>query len=181
DFLMGFPSGSQGTQLLDWSRQRDTYVGSYFQDDWKVSPRLTLNMGIRYDLYTQPIDYRDRGGLFNVRTGKYALPGKDGFSRAIVNGDHNNWAPRFGLAYSASRKLTIRSGFGVFFARREMNQEVTQFGGNIPNTPSIIFPSVSATGTVTPPVTISSPLIAQPSDPTLSQFTPTSPLSVLVR
>jgi hypothetical protein len=181
DFLMGFPSGTQGTQLLDWSRQRDTYIGSYFQDDWKFSPKLTINWGLRYELYTQPIDYRDRGGLFNVITGRYALPGKDGFSRAIVNGDHNNWAPRFGLAYSATSKLTIRTGFGVFYSRREMNQEVTQFGGNIPNTPSITFPSVSASGTLTPPVTLSSPLIAQPSDPTLSNFTPAQPLSTLVR
>ena len=181
DFLMGFPSGSQGTQLLDWSRQRDSYVGTYFQDDWKVSRKLTLNLGIRYELYTQPIDLRDRGGLFNPITGQYALPGKNGFSRAIVAGDHNNWAPRFGFAYSASRKLTVRSGFGVFFSRREMNQEVTQFGGNIPNTPAIVFPSISASGTVTPPLTLSSPLVTLPSDPTLSGFTAAAPFSTLIR
>ena len=181
DFLMGYPSGTQGTQLLDWSRQRDSYVGLYFQDDWKLTPRLTLNFGVRYELYTQPIDARDRGGLFDARTGRIQLPGKDGYSRAIVAGDHNNWAPRFGFAWDAMRKLTVRSGIGVFYSRREMNQEVTQFGGNIPNTPTIVFPSVSATGTVTPPVTISTPLVAQPSDPTLSSFTPQSPLSVLLR
>jgi hypothetical protein len=181
DFLMGYPSATQGTQLLDWSRQRDIYVGTYFQDDWKVTPKLTLNLGFRYELYTQPIDARDRGGLFDARTGQVAIPGKNGFSRAIVNGDHNNWAPRLGFAYSVSRRLTIRSGAGIFYGRREQNQEVTQFGGNIPNTPTIIFPSVSATGTVTPPITLSSPLAAQPSNPTLSNFTPSAPLSVLVR
>ena len=51
DFLMGYPSNTDGKQLLDWARQRDLYVGSYFQDDWKISPRLTINFGIRYDLY----------------------------------------------------------------------------------------------------------------------------------
>ena len=181
DFLMGFPSGTQGTQLLDWSRQRDSYVGMYFQDDWKVSRKLTLNWGIRYELYTQPIDLRDRGGLFNVSTGQYTLPGKNGFSRAIVAPDHNNFAPRFGFAYSASRKLTVRSGFGVFYARREMNQEVTQFGGNIPNTPALVFPSISASGTVTPPLTLSTPLTVLPSDPTLSNFTAAAPFSTLIR
>ncbi len=181
DFLMGFPSATQGTQLLDWSRQRDIYVGGYFQDDWKVSSRLTVNMGIRYELYTQPIDQRDRGGLLDVRTGRIQIPGQNSYSRAIVNGDHNNWAPRLGFAYSPKRQLTIRGGTGLFYSRREQNQEVTQFGGNIPNTPTIVFPSVSASGTVTPPVTFSTPLVAQPSDPTLSNFTPQRPLSVLIR
>jgi outer membrane receptor protein involved in Fe transport len=181
DFLFGFPSASQGTQLLDWSRQRDVYVGGYIQDDWKVTSRLTLNLGLRYELYTQPIDARDRGGLLDVRTGRIQLPGKDGFSRAIVDGDHNNWAPRIGIAYNPLRKLTLRTGFGVFYARREQNQEVTQFGGNIPNIPSIVFPSISASGTVTPPVTLSTPLTVLPSDPTLSNFTPQSPFSALTR
>lgn len=181
DFLMGFPSGTQGTQLLDWSRQRDVYVGGYVQDDWKVNSRLTLNVGLRYELYTQPIDARDRGGLLDARTGRIQLPGQDGYSRAIVRGDHNNWAPRFGFAYNPRQRFTVRGGAGVFYARREQNQEVTQFGGNIPNTPTIVFPSVSASGTVTPPVTLSTPLVAQPSDPTLSNFTPQRPLSVLVR
>jgi hypothetical protein len=181
DFLMGFPSGTQGTQLLDWSRQRDVYVGAYFQDDWKVTPRLTINLGLRYELYTQPIDLRDRGGLFDARTGRIALPGKDGFSRAIVNGDHNNFAPRLGLAYNPTRKLTVRTGAGVFYARREQNQEVTQFGGNIPNVPSIVFPAISAGGTVTPPLTLSTPLVVQPSDPTLASFSPQNPLGQLIR
>ncbi len=181
DFLFGFPSSSQGTQLLDWSRQRDVYVGSYFQDDWKLSQSLTLNFGMRYELYTQPIDARDRGGLFNIRTGQMALPGKNGFTRAIVNGDHNNFAPRFGLAYTVTPKFTIRTGAGIFFSRREMNQEVTQFGGNVPNTPNLVFPPVSASGTITPPVNITTPLVALPSDPTFGSFTAARPLATLIR
>ena len=157
DFLMGFPSNTDGKQLLDWARQRDLYTGFYFQDDWKFSPRLTINAGIRYDLYTQPVDARDRGGLFDVATGHMALPGKNGFSRAIVQPDHNNWAPRLGLAYSATQKFTIRSGAGIFFGRREQNNGVTQIGANIPNTPTVLFPPISPTGTIAPPVTITRP------------------------
>lgn len=181
DFLLGYPSGTQGGQLLDWSRQRDLYAGFYFQDDWKVTPKLMLNMGIRYELYTQPVDARDRGGLFDIKTGKMALPGKNGYTRSMVDGDHNNWAPRLGIAYQATRKFTIRTGGGIFFARRDQNQQVTQFGGSIPNTPLVIFPVVSATGTISPPVTINTPLQIAPSDPTFATATAANPISYLIR
>ncbi len=181
DFLMGFPSNTDGKQLLDWARQRDLYAGFYFQDDWKISPRLTLNIGIRYDLYTQPVDSRDRGALFDARTGYMAPPGKDGFSRAIVRPDHNNWAPRLGFAYAASRKFTVRSGAGIFYSRREQNNGVTQIGANIPNTPAILFPVISATGTVTPPVTMNSPIVAGPTDPKFAGITADNPVSYTTR
>ena len=181
DFLFGYPSGTDGRQLLDWTRQRDFYAGLFVQDDWRISPRLTLNIGMRYDLYTQPVDARDRGGLFDLRTGKNALPGQDGFSRAIVSADHNNFAPRLGFAYSATSKLTVRSGAGIFFARKEQNQGVTQIGANIPNTPTVLFPVVSASGTLTPPVTISSPLQVAPSDPYFKGITAANPVSFNTR
>lgn len=181
DFLMGFPSGTQGGQLLDWARQRDLYVGFYFQDDWKVTSRLTVNVGVRYELYTQPVDARDRGGLFDMTTAKMALPGKNGYTRSIVDGDHNNWAPRLGLAYQASRKFTIRSGAGLFYSRRDQNQQVTQFGGGIPNTPLVVFPNVSASATVTPPVTINTPLQLGSTDPTFAGFSAQNPVSYLIR
>jgi hypothetical protein len=181
DFLMGYPSNTDGKQLLDWARQRDLYAGFYFQDDWKISSRLTLNLGIRYDLYTQPVDSRDRGALFDARTGFMALPGKDGFSRAIVRADHNNWAPRLGFAYAASRKFTIRSGAGIFYSRREQNNGVTQIGANIPNTPAILFPVISATGTIAPPVTLNSPIIAGQTDPKFAGITAANPVSYNTR
>jgi hypothetical protein len=177
DFMLGFPSAADGKQLLDWARQRDLYAGGFVQDDWKVSSRLTVNMGIRYDLFTQPVDARDRGALFNVATGQFVIPGTNGFSRSIVDGDHKDFGPRLGFAYSLSRKWTIRSGAGIFYTRKEQNQGVTQIGNNIPNTPALLFPTITASGTVTPPVTISTPVPVGPSDPTLKGYTPQNPLA----
>lgn len=181
DFLMGFPSTLQGTQMLDWGRHRWIYAAPYFQDDWKVTARLTLNLGIRYDLFTQPVDARDRGSLFDTRTGRFQLPGRDGFSRAIVNGDHNNIAPRFGFAWQVKPKLVVRGGYGMFYGLRDQNQETTQFSGNNPNTPDLTVPVVNAATTVAPPFTINSPIVATPSDVTLASFTPQRPFVRTIR
>lgn len=181
DFLMGFPSLIQGTQMLDWSRQRDLYLGIFFQDDWKVSSRLTLNLGVRYDLYTQPVDARDRGGLFDLDKKVFAIPGKDGYSRAIVDGDHNNIGPRVGFAYQLRRRIVLRGGYGAFYGLRDQNQEVTQLAGNNPNTPSLIAPVVSASKTVVPPYTLNTPVQAGPSSPNLDGFSAAAPLARTIR
>lgn len=181
DYLMGFPSLIQGTQMLDWGRQRDLYFGVFFQDDWKITQRLTLNLGLRYDLYTQPVDARDRGGLFDLDRVRFAVPGQDGYSRAIVDGDHNNIGPRVGFAYQMRRRWVLRGGYGIFYGLRDQNQEVTQIAGNNPNTPSLIAPVVTASRTVAPPFTINTPVQAGPSSATLDGFTAEAPLTRTIR
>lgn len=181
DFLMGFPAQLTGTQLLDWARLRDLYAGAYFQDDWKVSRRLTINMGIRYELYTEPVDAKNKGAIFNAVTAQFQVPGQNGFSDAIVKGHHLDFAPRLGFAYSVSSRLTVRGGAGVFYGPREANQQSTVFGANPPNAPTVISPSVSATNTVAPPITLTTPIQVGPTDPSLSTFTATNTLGLLIR
>jgi hypothetical protein len=178
DFLFGYQSVIQGGQLLDWARQRDLYAGFYVQDDWRATSKLVLNLGLRYDLFTQPVDARDRGGFFNRALARVVLPGEPGFSRAIVAGDHNNFAPRIGIAYSATSKFTVRLGGGMFYARRDQNPEVTMMGTNIPNTPLTAFPSVTPTATLVPPSTLANPTFRiLPSDPTFKEFSAQNPKS----
>lgn len=181
DFLLGYPSFVQGTPMLDWGRQRSMYNGLFVQDDWKVNKSLTLNLGLRYELFTQPVDARDLGSLFNVTTGQYALPGKGGYSRAIVDGDHNNFGPRAGFAWQATSKLVLRGGYGLFFGERDQNQQVTQFSGNLPNVPTVSLPTVSATQTVAPPFTINTPIRVVPTDPSLASFTAANPFVGTIR
>src|SRR3954452_12101667 len=73
DFLLGYPSFIQGTPMIDWGRQRSLYAGRVVQDDWKITKKLTVNIGLRYELFTQPVDARDLGSLFNILNGQYAL------------------------------------------------------------------------------------------------------------
>jgi hypothetical protein len=181
DYLYGFPVQREGAQMLDWGRQRDLYAGGFVQDDWKVSSRLTLNIGLRYELFTQPVDARDLGSLFDIETLTFALPGQNGYSRAIVDGDHNNWAPRVGFAYTWTNKWVVRGGYGFFYGNRDQNQQITAFGENNPNTPAVISPNITADGTVAPPITIGTPIEVSASPASLDGFTPQNPLSRTVR
>jgi hypothetical protein len=181
DFLLGYPSFIQGTPMLDWGRQRSTYTGFFVQDDWKITKNLTFNIGLRYELFTQPLDARDLGSLFNIANGQYALPGKGGYTRAIVDGDHNNIGPRAGFAWQASSKLVLRGGYGLFYGERDQNQQVTQFSGNLPNVPTVSLPNVSAAQTVAPPFTVNTPIKVVPTDPSLASFTPSNPFVGTIR
>jgi hypothetical protein len=181
DFLLGYPSEINGSPMLAEGRGLNAYVGLYTQDDWKVTNRLTLNLGIRYELYTQPIDSNNLGSLFDLVTHQFAVPGQGGFSRAIVQGDHDDWAPRIGFAYQVTPKFVARGGYGLFYAMRDQNQSVTQFSGNTPNVPTVSLPPVSASETVTPPYTINTPITVLPATTTLAGFTPTKPYSVEIK
>ena len=177
DFLYGYPTteAGNGNAMLDWGRQRSLYAGGFVQDDWKVTSRLTLNLGLRYELFTQCVDARNLGSLFNIRNGQFALPGKDGYSPAIVNGDHNNFGPRAGFAWQVSKKLVLRGGYGLFYGERDQNQQVTQFSGNFPNVPVVASPTITAANTVTPPYNVNTPIPVVAASASLAGFTASNP------
>jgi hypothetical protein len=182
DFELGFPTvESPGSSTLVKGRQREAYFGGYFQDDWKFSNKLTLNAGIRYELYTQPIDQNNTGSLFDITTGNFALPGRTPYSRAMVLGDHSDWGPRLGGAYQVSPKFVVRAGYGIFYAMRAQGQQATLFSENVPNIPTLILPTITPQGTVTPPYNISTPIATVPSIDTLAGFTAASPYNVQIK
>ena len=140
DFLLGFPITSiRGTpslvNLLYYTR-----YGAYFQDDWQVSKKLTINIGMRYMLQTQTQE-RDGSfanfdlakGVFVVRSegGKlaplslprllqaYPIVGSEanGWGSDVIRADHNNFGPRFGFAYRPfnNSRTVVRGGFGMFY------------------------------------------------------------------
>ena len=183
DFLYGYPTNevNDSTAMQNWGRQRSIYGGGFVQDDWKVTSRLTLNLGLRYEIFTQPVDARNLGSLFNIQNGQFALPGQGGFSRSIVDGDHNNFGPRAGFAWQASKRLVLRGGYGLFYAERDQNQQVTQFSGNYPNVYAVASPTITATNTVNPPYTLNTPIPIVATSASLSGFTPTSPYVGTIR
>lgn len=114
DFLLGFPQVTTRTQGSGQAYLRQSVYAGYAQDDWRIAPRLTLNLGVRYE-YAGP--YSDtRNNLLNLDYSK--LPQAPQLVR--VNGgtepDRNNFAPRVGLAWQPMDRTVFRAGYGVYYS-----------------------------------------------------------------
>jgi hypothetical protein len=109
DYSIGVASSYFVTQ--NWE------TGYYAQDDWKINHRLTLNLGIRYDLYTFPLEVHNYQSDFNLTTLTLQQAGTDGLSANIVQTNKNNFAPRIGFAYdlSGNGKMSVRGGYGIYY------------------------------------------------------------------
>jgi hypothetical protein len=124
------------TMLLGWGTggqfhidpkvfTRSRYMGYYFQDDWKVSRKLTLNLGLRYEFDIPRWETQDRQSYWDLdQKSPISVPGydlkgvlkfTDSNRRSPFNGDYNNFSPRLGFAYALDEKTSIRGGWGLLY------------------------------------------------------------------
>jgi hypothetical protein len=157
-FLLGVPTSSSGvTRAADFAEQSTTW-GFFVQDDWKVTPRLTLNLGLRYEFegpmterynrsvtgfdasYVQPIQAAARAKYTSPIAEVPTLNVQGGLLFAGVNGQpsglyqtpKNSFMPRFGLAYKLNEKTVLRGGYGIFFGfLGQRRSDVIQTGYSI--------------------------------------------------
>ncbi len=112
DFFLGYPSRTGlGLNTGSWGH-RKTIWGFYFQDDWRATDELTLNLGLRWEYHTPLTEVRDRQSNFEPFSGKLLLAGKDGNSRALYAPFKKDFQPRIGFAWTPAflGKTTVVRG-----------------------------------------------------------------------
>lgn len=146
DFLLGRMTSSSLASFINDTFQQPGYF-LYAQDDVKLTKKLTLNIGLRYEFISMPKERRDALASYNIATGTLDIPGRSdplpssffpeiavnrNAPRQLVPQDHNNFAPRIGFAYQVTSKTVIRSGYGVFYSSYESGPLSIPNPGNNP-------------------------------------------------
>ncbi len=170
DELLGLPQNATIATLLNLGNRQ--HVPSLFVlDDFKVTSRFTLNLGVRYEYFSPLVEVNDKQSNFDYQTGKLIVANRNGASRSLVEGDKLNFAPRVGFAWSPFQRTStvVRGAYGLFYSGQEIRTAAPlQLAYNVPffTQPSFVsdgitplltvkqgFPPVSATQAINPPVT----------------------------
>jgi len=112
--LLGYPLVSQRDITPPWGERIKEY-GAYFEDNFRVSRRLTLNLGVRWDLFEPATEQHNRLANFDLGTATLILAGTNGVSGSTLDTNYHDFSPRAGFAYTASsdRKTVLRGGYGI--------------------------------------------------------------------
>jgi hypothetical protein len=146
DFILGYCSTCTGAFGSSRSSYRSPTFAPFVDDNWQISPALTLQMGLRWEYLAPWHEINNQEGSFDAATGKIAyhvvpanLPAQlvplivnqdNFFPAGILKKDLNNFGPRVGLAYAANEKTVVRTGFGVYYDNLNLNE--LQFSRLVP-------------------------------------------------
>ena len=140
DFLWGATNSySLSSYFVAHLRNQSNFA--YVQDDWKVTPKLTLNMGVRYEYSTPYYEQKNLQSNFDPSTQKIVTAAQSG-NRYAMQPDKNDFAPRFGFAYAIDANTTVRGGYGISYSHYDRAGS-----GNILaiNPPEALFVTVTQT------------------------------------
>jgi outer membrane receptor protein involved in Fe transport len=127
DFLLGYTRSKVFGAGPGRIQNRDFGAGFYVSDQWRMSDRLTITMGVRYEPYWQPVAYNfDRTNWYpDLYTGVGSLASAgivqanhNGINGSTVHNDMNNFMPRLGIAYRFMDKWVVRTGAGLYYDQR---------------------------------------------------------------
>lgn len=157
DFLLGYPYNAKGSIGDTIAQFRQYDIMPYIEDDWHISPRLTLNLGLRYDYYESPGDKNGKDNVYDVATNTNH-PG-------TFNQNYKDFAPRVGFAYSLGSNTVLHSGYGIYYTSFMYNN-LQYLMANPPN-----YLNQQPTIPVSSPVLAEDIFVAQPSLASQAPFT----------
>jgi trimeric autotransporter adhesin len=109
-----------GANVLPYFSQK--YFGVYSQNDWRVNDKLTVNLGLRWEVQPGPTERENRMSAWDFTKmnafgtqGAVAFPGVDGYSRNLWDTEWSDWGPRVGAAYQVNGRTVLRGGFGITY------------------------------------------------------------------
>jgi len=164
DFMLGYVRSASINPTHTNTDLKDFWHAYYVNDDWKVTPRLNITLGLRYD-YFQPMKQSD-DRYVNINLNGYVVgdavtPATSRYGRGLLQPDRNNFGPRVGIAYRPAVKgeMVVRAGYGIYytpmvsnawFAMAEGAQATSgaSVAGNIVGAPNLFFDNPFA-GSVT--------------------------------
>jgi hypothetical protein len=143
DLLLGLPQSSSIRFGSADTYFRGSSYNAFLQDDWRVRSNLTLNLGLRYEFQNPMSEKYNRMVNLDIAPGFTAaapvMPGTAGpytgtFPDGLVNPDHNNFAPRFGLAWRpfSKRSMLVRAGYGWYYNGSVYNQAASRLAQQPP-------------------------------------------------
>ncbi|MGI8917323.1 MAG: TonB-dependent receptor domain-containing protein [Pyrinomonadaceae bacterium] len=117
DLLLGFPLLTTVARVDNPQQLRTRSYNAFFNESFRINPRLTLNAGLRYEFNSPPVDADDRANVYDLATRNLVPVGANGVPRGGIESDKNNFAPRFGLAWTVGEdeKTVIRAGYGIYY------------------------------------------------------------------
>jgi Carboxypeptidase regulatory-like domain/TonB dependent receptor len=163
-FVLGYPTTVTRGLMQGVVGERRPEYGAYIQDDWRLSSKLTLNIGLRYDLFVPYVEVYDRQSNFDTSTGRFVVASED----AVINGIEvgrglqttptKDFAPRFGFAYDlfGRGQTVLRGGYGIFW-----NNPLTGTSSQKPSNPPFLL-SNSLSTTLLPTLRLSNGIPAPP-------------------
>jgi hypothetical protein len=115
DFMMGLSSQIAGGVNGGTWGQRSSVFGTFFQDDWHISPKLTVNLGVRWELHTPWCEVDNRQDNFGMFTGAIEYPNQNGNNCALYNQYNGitNFQPRVGIAWNPRRNTVVRTAYSL--------------------------------------------------------------------
>jgi len=154
-FMLGYPRVTRSPEGIPVGGIRQWRSGFYFQDDWRISPRLTVNLGVRFDHNQVPKDINgvSRTLRFDLDpSGPVLWPEPGEVVDQLYFNKHRKWAPRLGFAYQLNEKMVFRGGYGVFNMALHLDN-INTLGTNPPTGASIQVtnPSLNPIATIANP------------------------------